>query len=220
MDVQEAVRFRTSIRGYKRDPVPKEILKDILETAIRAPSSFNIQPWEFVVVTGEVLDNIRKANVEKMTPKVGNAITLAMRYEGKFRERAMARSLAMLRAMGIDAEDTKRVWEWTERGHRFFDAPAAIIVTADNSLARSSILFAIGAVVENICLAALNHGLGTCIEGQGPMFHDVIRKFTGLPESMQILIGIAIGYPDWDFPANIRLPREPVDSITTWCGFD
>ena len=32
---------------------------------------------------------------------------------------------------------------------------------------------------------------------------------------------IAIGYPDWDFPANkVESKREPVENFTTWCGFE
>ena len=79
----------------------------------------------------------------------------------------------------------------------------------------------VGAVMQNICLAALNYGLGTCIEDQGVMYPDVVRKFADISESKRIIIAIAIGYPNWDFPANrVESTREPVESITTWCGFE
>jgi nitroreductase len=75
--------------------------------------------------------------------------------------------------------------------------------------------------MQSICLAALSRGLGTCIEDQGVMYPDVIRRFAAVPESKRIVIAIAIGYPDWDFPANkVETAREPVDSITSWCGFE
>jgi len=54
MDVIEAIRLRKSIRGYKPDPVPKEVLREILGIATRVPSALNVQPWEIAVVTGEV----------------------------------------------------------------------------------------------------------------------------------------------------------------------
>jgi len=77
----------------------------------------------------------------------------------------------------------------------------------------------IGALMQTICLAALHHGLGTCIEDQGTMFPDVVRKFTGMPDSKRIVISIAIGYPDWDFPANkLESRREPLENVVTWCG--
>ncbi|MBM4433479.1 MAG: nitroreductase, partial [Chloroflexi bacterium] len=41
------------------------------------------------------------------------------------------------------------------------------------------------------------------------------------PESKRIVIAIAIGYPDWDFPANkVESNREPLQNVTTWYGFD
>ena len=67
MDIIEAIKSRKSIRGYKTDPVPKNIIEEILEIASRAPSSMNTQPWEFTVVAGEALDKLRKANIEKLS---------------------------------------------------------------------------------------------------------------------------------------------------------
>ena len=67
MKAAEAIRLRKSTRGYKPDPVPKEILTEILETASRAPSSMNSQPWEVKVMTGKVLDEVRRGNVELLT---------------------------------------------------------------------------------------------------------------------------------------------------------
>jgi nitroreductase len=82
-------------------------------------------------------------------------------------------------------------------------------------------LLDIGAVMQSICLAALSRGLGTCIEDQGVMYPEVIREFAEIPASKRIIISIAIGYPDWSFPANrVESAREPIDSTTTWCGFE
>lgn len=66
MDLIEAIRKRKSIRKFKPDPVPQGVLREILEIASRAPSAMNTQPWEFVVIAGEVLERIRRANLEKL----------------------------------------------------------------------------------------------------------------------------------------------------------
>ena len=66
MDIIEAINSRKSIRGYKSDPVPREMLEKILEIASRAPSAMNTQPWEFFVLGGDVLDKIRNAVVSKL----------------------------------------------------------------------------------------------------------------------------------------------------------
>ncbi|MFT4658246.1 MAG: nitroreductase, partial [Ilumatobacter sp.] len=66
MDFETLVAQRRSIRGYKPDPVSKELLIEIVETAKRAPSSMNTQPWNFHVVTGAPLEHIREGNTERM----------------------------------------------------------------------------------------------------------------------------------------------------------
>jgi nitroreductase len=59
VNYDDVVLGRRSIRGYKPDPVPKDLLKEVLTLAMRSPSSMNTQPWNFTVVSGEVLNRIR-----------------------------------------------------------------------------------------------------------------------------------------------------------------
>jgi nitroreductase len=222
MDVIEAIRLRKSIRGYKPAPVAKGVLREILNIATRSPSSDNAQTWEITVVTGEVLDNIRQGNIEMLASRAVRNPDFALgELEGVYRQRKVDLAIQLFQLMGIAREDEdKRAW-WWQRGFRFFDAPTVIILSADSSLSESRILFDIGAITQTICLTALNYGLGTCIGVQGTMYPEVIRKFTDIPKSKRIIIGIAIGYPDWDFPANkVESKREPAESITTWCGFN
>lgn len=51
MDAIEALKTRRSVRSYKPDPVPREIIEDIIDCARLAATARNVQPWEFVVVT-------------------------------------------------------------------------------------------------------------------------------------------------------------------------
>jgi len=222
MDILEAIRTRKSTRGYKPDPVPKEVLRDILDIAIRAPSSMNTQPWEITVVAGEALDNIKRGNVDMMASgTLPNPDVPPQSFEGVYRQRQVDLAVGIFQLMGIAREDKEKRAAWMQRGFRFFDAPAAIILSVDRSMHESWPLFDIGTIAQTICLAALSYGLGTCIEGQGVMYPEVVRKYTGIPESKRIIICIAVGYPDWDFPANrLESKREPVESVTAWCGFD
>lgn len=89
MEFQDLIFERRSIRGYKPDPVPRELLDEIIEVAAQSPSSMNTQPWNVHVVTGEVLDRIRRGNTEKMlaTGKPDREIRGHLRYEGDHRER-------------------------------------------------------------------------------------------------------------------------------------
>ena len=222
MDIMEAIRARKSIRGFRPDPVPKEILREILDIATRAPSAMNTQPWEIIVIAGEVLENIKRGNIEMLeSGALPNPNVSVQPFEGVYRQRQVDLAIQIFQLMGIAREDKAKRAEWMKRGFRFFDAPAAFILSVDKALKPWWELFDFGAISQTICLAALKYGLGTCIEDQGVMYPEVIRKYAGIPESKRIIICIPIGYPDWDFPANrLESKREPVEAIATWCGFD
>ena len=222
MDVIDAIRLRKSIRKFKPDPIPKEVLQDIVATAIHAPSGVNAQPWEITVVSGRALEELKRTNIEMLlhgvpsTPEVPEVA-----FTGIHRQRQVELAKELFRLMEIPRRDKEKRAEWAMRGFRYFDAPAAIILSMDRSIRDALALFDIGAIAQTICLAALNHGLGTCIERQGVDFPEAVRKYTGIPESKRQVISIAIGYPDWDFPANkIESKREPLENVVTWCGFD
>jgi len=222
MDIVEAVKARKSIRGFKPDPVPKETLKEILEIATRSPSANNTQPWEFTVVAGDVLKNIGQENIAKLTSGAmpNNTDLASEAYQGVYKQRQVNLAVQIFNIMGIAREDKAKRMEWMSKGFGFFGAPAAVIITADNSLDTASSTFDIGAFTQTFCLVALKYGLGTCIERQGVMFSDVVRKHTGIPDTKRILISIAIGYPDENFPANnLKSERDAVDNLTTWHGF-
>ncbi len=220
MDVIEAIRSRKSIRGFKSTPIPKTILREILDTAIQAPSGMNSQPWEITVVMGEALENLRKGNIEALNSGVVlHPEAPHIPFQGVYRQRQVDLAIQIFQLMGITREDKQRRAEWTQRGFRCFDAPAAIILSMDRLLDNQALsMMDIGALMQTICLTALKYGLGTCIEDQGIMFPEVVREFTGIPESKRIMICIAIGYPDWDFPANkLESTREPLEKVVKWC---
>jgi len=224
MDVIEAVKNRKSIRGYKPDPVAKEVLEEILESARWAPSAMNTQPWEFTILTGDVLENIKRRNVELLNseaPPNPEHVVVGWPTESIYRQRQVNLAKQLFQLMDIPREDKEKRAKWQERGFRYFDAPVAIIVSVDRCLSETGPLLDIGAAIQTICLTALHFGLGTCIEDQGTMYPDVLRKYAHIPESKRIVMAIAIGYPDWDFPANkLQTEREPVKNMTSWLGFD
>ena len=224
MELVEAIRTRRSIRGFKPDPVNRETLEKILEIACRTPSPMNSQPWEFFVVAGQVLEALKKKNAECLrsgVPAEPEHPIVGWPRDSVYRLRQVALAKQLFQLMDIQREDKeKRAW-WWERGFLYFDAPAVIILAVDRSLSETGPLFDIGAVMQTFCLAAMEFGLGTCIEDQGVQFPKVLREVVEIPDSKRIMMAIAVGYPDWDFPANrIRTNREPVEKITTWMGFE
>jgi len=224
MDVIEAVKKRKSVRGYKPDPVPKEILQQILELASRAPSAMNTQPWEFTMLAGEVLENIRRNNVELLNSGVSpnpEHVVVGWPKESIYRQRQVDLAKQLFQLMDISRDDKEKRAKWMERGFRYFDAPAAIVICTDRCLSENGPLLDIGALIQTICLTALHFGLGTCIEDQGVAYPEVLRKYGCIPDSKRIIAVIAIGYPDWDFPANkVESEREAIENLTNWFGFD
>ncbi len=219
MNIADAIKSRISVRGYLPKAVPQELIKEILELSLKSPSAVNTQPWEFTIVTGPVLENIGRDNIESfLEDKPARDRSVA--YDGIYKQRRVELAIDIFKLMGIEREDREKRLAWTKKGFRFYDAPAAIIISRDKSLAGSWSLFDMGAIAQTICLAAKSYGLGTCIEDQGVMFPEVIRKHTHIPEEKEIIIGIAIGYPDPDFPANKLLSRrEDINKVTNWLGF-
>jgi len=224
MDLIQAIKTRKSIRAFTSKKVPKNVIEDILNIAGRAPSAMNTQPWEFTVVTGDILDKVRSTIVEKlnnMEPMQPEHLVVGWSKDSIYRERQVALAKKLFKLMDIQREDKEKRAEWLERGFRFFDAPAAIILMTDRSLTENGPLLDVGAVMQNICLAAMDFGLGTCIEDQGVLYPEVVREMAEIPESKRIVISIAIGYPDPDYPANqIVTDRESADSLTNWVGFE
>ena len=224
MNLIEAIHARRSVRAFTSEKVSKNLIADILNAACQAPSAMNTQPWEFVVLTGDILDKIRAVLVEKLNnqaPTQPEHSVVGWSKDSIYRKRQVELAKGIFKLMDISREDKNKRAEWMERGFRFFDAPAAIIILTDRSLTEHGPLLDLGAAMQNICLAALNYNLGTCIEDQSVLYPEVIRELAQIPETKRIIIAISLGYPDQDFPANkLKTDREPVDNLTSWLGFE
>lgn len=221
MELKEAIAKRRSIRSYRNDPLSKETLAEIIETSLRAPSAMNVQPWEIIVLAGAPLEELRRTNMEKLEAGAAPVSDFghAKPYEGVHKERQRALGFELYRLLGIARDDMQKRTEWTMKGFRGFDAPAMIILAADESLDARLAASDIGGLIQTICLTALEYGLGTCINGQGVFFPDEVRRIAGIPPSKKIYICIAIGYPDWDHPANaLESARESVETMVRWVG--
>ncbi len=220
MELKEAIENRKSVRGFTDMPVDKDTLEKVLKLGTRAVSALNAQPWRFIVITGELREKIAKINetcyINGEKPDVEDPP-----LQGVYRRRKIDIAKQLFKAMDISREDMeKREW-WTRRGFRFFDAPAVILIYIEEGLDESAHRFDLGAVAQNICLAAMEYGLATCVEEQAVDYQKGVRELLNLPENIRLEAGIAIGYEDPGFPANkVRSQRAEVDEITEWYGFE
>lgn len=223
MNFDDVIRSRRSIRGFLDKPVAKALVREILELAMRAPTSLNTQPWNFYVVAGDVLDRIRKGNVERNLAGVPHSREFRMGpgYEGAHRERQIGIAKQLFAAMGIAREDKAARDDWVLRGFRQFGAPVSIVVTYDRSIHGSDIApFDCGGVVNCIVNTAWSRGLGCVINSQGIMQSPVVRAEAGIPDDQVIQTCIAMGWPDPSFPANaVVSTRKSVDEAAVFRGF-
>ncbi len=220
----DVVRGRRSIRGFTREPVSKALIREVIELAMRAPSSLNTQPWNFYVVGGEALDRIRAGNTERNLAGVPHSREFRIHgeYGGAHRERQVEIAKQLFGAMGIAREDKEKRTDWVLRGFRQFDAPVSIVVTYDRAVHGGDIApFDCGAVTNALVNAAWSRGLGCVINSQGIMQSPVVREHAGIPDDQVIMICVAMGWPDDSFPANAVVSRrKSVDEAVTFVGFD
>ncbi len=221
MDLVQAIKERKSYRAFKPDPVPLDVLRRIMEQALRAPSWANTQPWEFAVATGAKLKEIQDAFLERGVQESQSEIPRPFEFPEPFISRIKA----------LQPKDRKEMTpeEMNERwltNFRHYGATTCIylLIQKDFYFQSGGInswpLYDSGACVQNIMLLATAEGLGTVAQAQAAIYGDIVHKVLGIPDSKAVALGIAIGYPDTSAPdyAN-RTPREPLDNVVKFYGF-
>ena len=224
MKFDDVILGRRSIRGYKPDPVPKELIAEIIGLAMRAPSSMNTQPWNFYVITGEPLDRIRAGNTERNVAGIPHSreFRTGQPFAGKHRDRQVGVAKQLFSAMGIERDNKDKRQDWVLRGFRQFDAPVCVIITYDRVLDGSDDTpFDCGGGATALVNAAWSRGLGAVINSQGIMQSPVVREHAGIADDQVIMKSIALGWPDETFPANaVVSERKSVEEATVFVGFE
>ncbi len=223
MQFDDLLHARKSVRAFKPDPVPLELVTELLTLASRAPSGTNIQPWKVHVVTGalraqleaEVLAHreTKQADVAAEFPRMSKRkepYTTRMRTLGK----------AMYSLLEIPKGDPAANWAQWGRNYKFFDAPVGLIFTIDKDLDAMSFLD-IGMFMQTFMLAAKTRGLDTCAQGAWNNFWSVTRKVLDVSDDEYIIVGMSLGYADETQAVNTLVAeREPLESFATFHGFE
>src|SRR2546423_3199808 len=136
MEFETLVQTRKSVRGFKKKPVPRAVIEEILEIAKRAPSSMNTQPWHVHVLTGEPLEHVRRRNMEEMIAgaKAKRDIVSHGEYQGVHRVRQVDIAKKLFGAMGIARDDKPMRQDWVLRGFRQFDPPVSLVLAYERVL--------------------------------------------------------------------------------------
>jgi nitroreductase len=220
VDVIEAIHTRHSVRAFKSDPIDKETILKVLETAIHSPSTANTQPWEIFVAGGEILDKIREAAAARYQAGTPTAPELPSQkpWPDALQERMDQMRAERYQLLGIDREDRAAITANLSLNHQFFGAPAMIYICKGRALGIWSV-FDIGLLSQSIMLAALNYGLGSIPALSFVGYPDIIRQELQIPQDLEIVIGIGLGYEDKQSVINTyRSSRRPLQEVVTFKG--
>jgi len=205
--IEEILRARRSIRRYKPEAPPRDVIEKLIEMAVLAPSASNKQPWRFFVVTERAtLERMARAveeAVDRIAAHVRPEFEQAFRNYGgyfvRFREAPVVivpvfRSLEVLSNLVDDAlaaDDRARIAS--------MEFNSGIISTA--------------LAVENLMLYAHSIGLGTsCMTG--PLVAaDELKRVLEVPESWSIAALVPAGYPD-ETPEGPA--RKSAETVIRW----
>jgi nitroreductase len=190
MDVIRAIETRQSIGRVKQDPVPKEMIERILESAVHAPNHKLTEPWRFHVFTGKGRGELARVRAE--------IARLQAEAEGEDEEMAAGR---------ISRERKKA-----------FRAPVVIAVVCEAGRDEVESLenyAACAAAVQNMLLTAHALGLATMWRTGAVVYHDHMREFFGLEEGDRMVAHLYLGYPDM---SQRPRRRRPAREKTVWHG--
>ncbi len=194
MEYFDLVKTRRSIRRYKSQPVSKEDILKIIDAANWAPSAMNLQPWEFIVVSGEPLEPLARS-YKKVVEEFTSALT----------------------------EDSEIMSnnEFVKFASHFGGAHAIIVVLTEASDVpneQKAHLESASAVMENLILAAADLGLGTCWM-TGPLRDEPsLRRILDIPPDKELVAVTPLGYPN-EVPNPLpRVDAELKEKIK-WIGW-
>lgn len=185
-DLYRLLQSRKSIRKFKKESPPKEMIERILAGAMQAPSGKNRQNWRFFVVTGKKREEYLEYSKKSWT-NIKDILVKRLKPS---------------------------LYEFTERFfYTLGDAPVLIFCYSHNS-PDEKYLTSIGSVymaVENLNLAAVAEGLGCCTMGAPLEIASEVNAWLGvdqLPEfksgELELLCGVVLGYPDHEPPKAAR----------------
>jgi nitroreductase len=112
--------------------------------------------------------------------------------------------------MGIAREDKEGRAVAVMRNFEFFRAPRAGIVCMHRDLGPADAL-SVGMFLQTFLLALTERGLGSCVEVSVAGIPKSSARQLAIPPELSIICGLAVGYPDPDFPGNkLHVGREPI----------
>jgi nitroreductase len=212
----DVVSRRRSMRDFKPDPVPREIIESVFGTAQRAPSNCNTQPWFVHVVTGETLEQLRQELPAKFAAgEIALDFPYDGQYEGVYKERQYASATALYDSLGIARDQKAERNAWFMRNFSFFDAPAVAFFTLPTGFGLREACD-LGMFAQTVMLGLTAHGLGSCPQTALAFLANVIRPALSLGDHEQLMFGMSFGYPTDTAVNEVTTERASLGDVVTF----
>ena len=212
----DIVARRRSMRDFKPDPVPTEIIESVFGGAQRAPSNCNTQPWFVHVVTGETLEQLRAELPAKFAAgEIALDFPYNGQYDGVYKDRQYASATALYDSLGIAREQKAERNAWFMRNFSFFDAPAVAFFTLPTGFGLREACD-LGMFAQTVMLGLTAHGLGSCPQTALAFLANVIRPTLGLGDHEQLMFGMSFGYPTDTAVNDVSTERAALEEVVTF----
>ena len=224
--VDAAMLSRFSTRAFLPKPVDRALLEDLLQTASRAPSGTNTQPWRVVVLQGASKDAL-VTKVCTAHDAIAANPALAQEYQepydyypekwvSPYIDRRRECGFGLYGVLGIAKGEKDKMHSQHQRNFRFFDAPIGLMFTMDKVMGRGSLLD-YGMFLQNIMLAARARGLHTCPQAAWNGFSNIILPHIGAGPDDMLVCGMSLGYADESAVVNsYATNRVDAAQFTAW----
>ncbi len=222
VSVTEAMVSRRSVRAFTARPVDTALLRQILETAQRAPSGGNVQPWMVSVVGGDSLaaliamvDERRAMGMMGLQPEY---VIYPPELAGLHMARRHGVAHAMYAAMGIAREDRDARNAAMALNFSGFGAPVVLFVHCPKYMGPPQ-WADMGIWLQSVMLLLREAGMDSCPQEAWSVFGKTIRDHLGLDDEQIVYSGLAIGWRDAEAGVNMfPVERAPLDEVVRWHG--
>jgi nitroreductase len=223
MRVSDAIHSRISCRAFLDTPVAKHVVVAILETAKRAPSGGNLQPWRVDVLTGAPLAEFLAKVSAKLRSQPGGEGTEYDVYppnlHDPYRSRRYKCGEDLYATLGIPRTDKPARIRHFARNYELFGAPVALFFSIDRRMGADQ-WSDVGMFMQNIMLLAREHGLHTCAQEAWAVWYKTVGEYLQLPADHMLFCGMALGYMDETAAVNkLRTERAALSEFATLRGF-
>ena len=220
MNVDEALKKRISVRAFLPDPLPEQLVREIIDVARYAPSGGNLQPWKVIAVAGKERDAVIAMGQANLPGEDDDRPVYPANLWEPYRSRRFKVGEDMYALLGIGRDNKPARFAHLAQNFQFFGAPVGLFFIIDKAMGHGQWAH-LGMFMQSVALAALERGVQSCMQEAWARMRTPLATHFALRDHEMIYCGMALGHADMTKPVNaLRSDRASVDEIAAFKGFD